>query len=195
MLKGFNYIRRGDIMSIYDFTVRKSNGVRWPLYELEGKPLVIINTASKCTFTPQFADLQRLYEQFRNHVEFIGFPCNQFGEQEPGSNQEAESFCQINYGVTFPIFSKIEVNGEHAHPLFDYLKKAAPFRGFDETNVNEKLLKMMITEKSPEWLLGSSIKWNFTKFLIDKNGEVVARFEPTDEMDLLRQAIESQLNN
>ncbi|MFC0212985.1 glutathione peroxidase [Paenibacillus chartarius] len=182
-------------MTIYDFTVRKSDGSRVPLYAFEGKPVVIINTASKCTFTPQFADLQSLYEQYRaSGVEFIGFPCNQFGEQEPGSNQEAESFCQINYGVKFPIYGKLEVNGDNAHPLFDYLRKAAPFKGFDDSNMNAKLLKMMITEKNPEWLLGDSIKWNFTKFLINRQGEVVARFEPTDEMDLLRRSIEAQLH-
>ncbi|MFE5322018.1 glutathione peroxidase [Paenibacillus sp. NPDC056579] len=182
--------------TIYDFTVRKSNGNRIPLYEFEGKPVVIINTASKCTYTPQFADLQRLYDQYSSSgVEFIGFPCNQFGEQEPGTNQEAEAFCQINYGVKFPIFSKIEVNGLHAHPLFDYLKQAAPFKGFDETNINAKLLKMMITEKNPEWLSGNSIKWNFTKFLINKEGQVVERFEPSDEMDLLSRSIEAQLNS
>lgn len=181
-------------MSIYDFTVRKSDGTRSPLYKFEGKPVVIINTASKCKFTPQFSDLQRLYEQYQEAgVEFLGFPCNQFGEQEPGTNKEAEAFCQINYGVKFPILSKIEVNGADAHPLFDYLKKAAPFRGFDETNINEKLLKMMISEKNPEWLTGDAVKWNFTKFLIDKDGHVVQRFEPTDEMDVIGRAIEEQL--
>ncbi|WP_248929614.1 glutathione peroxidase [Paenibacillus hamazuiensis] len=182
-------------MTIYDFTVRKPNGTRLPLYEFEGKPVVIINTASKCKFTPQFSDLQRLYEEYHPQgVEFIGFPCNQFGEQEPGSDEEAESFCQINYGVKFQIFGKIEVNGENAHPLFDYLKKSAPFRGFDETNINEKLLKMMIAEKNPEWLVGDSIKWNFTKFLIGKQGQVIARFEPADELDALRQQLEDQLH-
>lgn len=182
--------------TIYDFTVRKSNGQRIPLYEFEGKPVVIINTASKCTYTPQFADLQRLYDQYRaSGVEFLGFPCNQFGGQEPGDNQEAEAFCQINYGVKFPILSKIEVNGLQAHPLFAYLKNAAPFKGFDETNINVKLLKMMVTEKNPEWLPGDSIKWNFTKFLIDKQGQVVERFEPTDELDMLSRSIEAQLNS
>lgn len=182
-------------MSIFDYTVCKTNGARFPLYDLEGKIVVIVNTASKCTFTPQFADLQQLYEQYQSRgVEFIGFPCNQFGEQEPGSNQDAASFCQINYGVKFPIFSKVEVNGDNAHPLFDYLKKAAPFRGFDDTNFNEKLLKAMINEKNPEYLFGNSIKWNFTKFLVNKEGEVVGRFEPTDELESLRSSIESLLH-
>ncbi len=181
-------------MSIYDFNVRKSNGTRMPLYEYEGKPVLIMNTASKCAFTPQFSDLQRLYEQYHESgIEFLGFPCNQFGEQEPGTNEEAQAFCQLNYGVKFPILSKIEVNGSGAHPLFDHLRKAAPFRGFDDANVNEKLLKMMITDKNPEWLVGDTIKWNFTKFLIDRNGHVVKRFEPTDDMDELARSIEEQL--
>ncbi|MCR8634250.1 MULTISPECIES: glutathione peroxidase [Paenibacillus] len=181
-------------MTIYDFNIVKTNGERMPLYHFKDKVVLIVNTASKCTFTPQFEDLQKLYDQYHAlGVEIIGFPCNQFGEQEPGSNQEASSFCQINYGVKFPIAAKLEVNGEHAHPLFDYLKRAAPFQGFDEANFNAKLLKMMITEKSPEWLYGDSIKWNFTKFLIDQEGKVIRRFEPTDELDILKSSIDELL--
>lgn len=182
-------------MSIYDFTVVKSDGTRRPLYEFEEKPLVIVNTASKCMFTPQFSDLQRLYEKYHElGLQILGFPCNQFGQQEPGNNEQAASFCQLNYGVKFPIFGKVEVNGPDAHPLFDYLKKAAPFRGFEETNVNEKLLKLMIADKNPEWLAGDSIKWNFTKFVIDKQGKVAARFEPSDELDDIARCVEEQLN-
>ncbi|MBP1157249.1 glutathione peroxidase [Paenibacillus sp. PvR098] len=148
----------------------------------KGKVLLIVNTASKCKFTPQFDDLQKLYEQYREYgFEILGFPCNQFGEQEPGSNEEAASYCQINYGVKFPVFSKIEVNGSQASPLFEYLKKEAPFQGFDESNINAKLLKMMISEKNPEWLVGDSIKWNFTKFLVNQEGEVLRRYEPSEE--------------
>jgi len=179
--------------TIYDFNVQKTSGERFPLYHYEGKPVLIVNTASKCKFTPQFDDLQKLYEQYREQgVEVLGFPCNQFGEQEPGSHQEAAEFCQINYGVKFPVFAKIEVNGDHAHPLFDYLKKAAPFKGFED-HMNAKLLKLMITEKAPEWLLGDAIKWNFTKFLIDRQGNVVRRFEPTDSIEAIRVGIDSLL--
>lgn len=181
-------------MTIYDFNVLKTDGQRMPLYDFENKIVVIVNTASKCTFTPQFDDLQKLYEQYRaNGLEIIGFPCNQFGEQEPGTDQEASSFCQINYGVKFPMVSKVEVNGENAHPLFDYLKKAAPFQGFDDANFNSKLLKAMISEKSPQWLVGDAIKWNFTKFLVNRKGKVVGRFEPADEMDKLKNGIEELL--
>ncbi|GFN34099.1 glutathione peroxidase [Paenibacillus xylaniclasticus] len=182
-------------MTIYDFTVRQSNGKRIPLYQYEGKPVLIMNTASKCKFTSQFSELQSLYDQYHEAgVEFLGFPCNQFGGQEPGSNEEAASFCQINYGVKFPMLAKVDVNGESAHPLFDYLKKAAPFKGFDESNINEKLLKLMITDMNPEWLHGDSIKWNFTKFLIDRQGQVVARFEPADDIDKIAASIEQQLS-
>jgi glutathione peroxidase len=109
-------------MSIYNFEVKKPNGETISLSDYQGKVLLIVNTASKCRFTPQFQDLQKLYEKYRdNKFEILGFPCNQFGEQEPGSNEEAVAFCQLNYGVTFPIFSKIEVNGSNAHPLFQYM--------------------------------------------------------------------------
>lgn len=169
-------------MTIYDFEVERTNGDKIALSTFKGKVLLIVNTASKCKFTPQFDDLQKLYEQYRDYgFEILGFPCNQFGEQEPGSNEEAASFCQINYGVKFPVFSKIEVNGGQASPLFEYLKKEAPFQGFDESNIQAKLLKMMISEKNPEWLVGDSIKWNFTKFLVSQEGEVLRRYEPSEE--------------
>jgi glutathione peroxidase len=169
-------------MSIYNFEVKKPNDETISLADFKGKVLLIVNTASKCHFTPQFQDLQKLYEKYRNHnFEILGFPCNQFGEQEPGSSQDAVAFCQLNYGVTFPIFSKVEVNGDNAHPLFQYLKKIAPFRGFDETNPTAKILKLMILDKTPEWLVGDEIKWNFTKFLIDQNGNVIRRYEPNEE--------------
>ena len=169
-------------MTIYHFKAEKTNGETVSLEDYKGKVLLIVNTASKCTFTPQFEDLQTLYKNYQDAgFEILGFPCNQFGGQEPGSNEEASSFCQLNYGVTFPIFSKVTVNGEQEAPLFKFLKESAPFRGFDESNIHEKLLKLMITEKNPEWLVGDSIKWNFTKFLIDRDGHVVKRFEPSDE--------------
>lgn len=181
-------------MSIYQFEVPQVNGQTVPLSQYEGKVLLIVNTASKCRFTPQYDDLQKLYLQYKDQpFEILGFPCNQFGEQEPGTSQEAAAFCQLNYGVTFPIFAKVDVNGQNAHPLFQYLKQKAPFRGFDESNIQEKLLKMMIFEKNPEWLVGDNIKWNFTKFLIDQRGQVVKRYEPTDELDEIRQDIQTLL--
>lgn len=143
--------------SIYDISVKKNNGQDLQLKEYQGKVLLIVNTASQCGLTPQYEALEALYKKYQNQgLMILGFPCNQFGAQEPGTEKEILEFCSLNYGVSFPIFSKIEVNGEQTHPLFAYLKSVAP------------------------GLLGSeAIKWNFTKFLVDKNGNVVDRFAPT----------------
>ncbi|WP_223070212.1 glutathione peroxidase [Paenibacillus caui] len=177
-------------MTIYNYVVEKPNGEPIALSDYQGKVLLIVNTASKCKFTPQFDDLQKVYSDFQQYgFEILGFPCNQFGGQEPGTNEEAVAFCQINYGVKFPIFAKLEVNGHTAHPLFQYLKQEAPFNGFDESNIQSKLLKMIISEKNPEWLVGDAIKWNFTKFLINQSGEVVRRYEPNDEISTLQEDI------
>ena len=142
--------------SVYDFTPQNSAGKERPLEEFQGKVLLIVNTASKCGFTPQFAGLEELYEKYHDKgVEILGFPCNQFGKQDPGSNDEIQEFCQLNYGVSFPMFGKIEVNGAGTDPLFKHLKDEAP--GF----------------------LGGRIKWNFTKFLVDTSGHVIKRYAPT----------------
>lgn len=181
-------------MGIYQFSVNRVNGKSVELSQYKGKVILIVNTASKCAFTPQFDDLQKLYNNHKGEkFEILGLPCNQFGEQEPGSSQEAASFCHLNYGVTFPVFAKVEVNGADAHPLFKYLKENSSFRGFDDNNFNEKLLKMMIFDKNPEWLSGNEIKWNFTKFLIDQEGNVVKRYEPTDEISDISKDIEQLL--
>lgn len=182
-------------MSIYQFEVEKVNGEKISLEQYKDKVLLIVNTASKCKFTPQFDDLQKIYAKYKDRgLEILGFPCNQFGGQEPGTGEEATSFCQINYGVRFPIFEKIEVNGDNAHPLFQYLKKEAPFKGFDENDIQSKLLKLMVTEKNPEWLVGDEIKWNFTKFLIDRTGNVLRRYEPHVEIEKVASDIEKLLN-
>ena len=142
--------------SIYDFTIQMSNGTEKTLKEYDGKPLIVVNTASKCGLTPQFKGLQELYEQYSDQgLEIIGFPCDQFNNQEYENIEETTQFCQINYGVTFPITTKIDVNGENAHPLFTFLKKQK--KGISSDN----------------------IKWNFTKFLIDREGQVVERYAPT----------------
>jgi glutathione peroxidase len=157
-------------MSVHDFSVETIQGETINLQEYEGKVLLIVNTASKCGFTPQFEGLQQLYETYHdNGFEVLGFPCNQFGNQDPGSNEEIEGFCQINYGVTFPMFQKIDVNGPNAHPLYKYLTSEA--KGF----------------------LTKEIKWNFTKFLVDQNGNVVKRFPPQTTPDKIQKEIESQL--
>ena len=142
--------------SIYNFTIQMPNGTEKTLKEYEGKPLIVVNTASKCGLTPQFKGLQELYEKYSDQgLEIIGFPCDQFNNQEYENIEETTQFCQINYGVTFPITAKIEVNGENAHPLFTFLKK------------------------QKKGILSDNIKWNFTKFLIDREGQVVERYAPT----------------
>ncbi|MEJ2531076.1 MAG: glutathione peroxidase [Halioglobus sp.] len=143
--------------SVFEFTCQTSGGKTMPLDDFRGKVLLIVNTASKCGFTPQFAGLEELYEKYKDKgLVILGFPCNQFANQDPGSDDEIQEFCQLNYGVTFPVLGKIEVNGSGADPLFKHLKKEAP------------------------GALGSQrIKWNFTKFLVDTDGTVVKRYAPT----------------
>ena len=144
---------------IYDFAVKDIHGKTVKLDAYKGKPMLIVNTASKCGFTPQYKGLEALYEKMHGKgLEILGFPCNQFGAQEPGTAGEIESFCEVNYGVTFPLFDKIDVNGKNAAPLYQYLKEAKP------------------------GVLGSeAIKWNFTKFLVDRDGTVVERYAPKTE--------------
>ncbi len=155
------------IDSIYQFKAKTLAGKEIQLEDLKGKVLLIVNTASKCGFTPQFKGLEALYEEFNSSgFEILGFPCNQFGHQEPGSHDEIGAFCEKNYGVTFPMFEKIDVNGDTAHPLFKFLKRQAP--------------GMLGTE---------AIKWNFTKFLIDQDGKVVKRFGSKDTPAKIRQHV------
>ena len=143
-------------MEFYNLEAQTINGKMVSMSEYNGKTIIIVNTASKCGFTPQFEGLERLYQKYKDQgLIILGFPCNQFGKQEPGVGAEIQEFCQINYGVTFPIFDKVDVNGSNTHPIFKYLK--SKLGGF----------------------LGSSIKWNFTKFVIDKNGKPIKRFGPT----------------
>ncbi|MBT2602876.1 glutathione peroxidase [Peribacillus frigoritolerans] len=143
-------------MSIYEFEVNKINGETISLDEYKGKVMIIVNTASKCGFSPQYDDLQSLYVQYKEDgLVVLGFPCNQFLNQEPGDELEIDSYCKLNHGVTFPMFAKVNVKGKEAHPLFSYL-----------------------TENAPGVMGSKSIKWNFTKFLIDRNGNIVSRFAP-----------------
>lgn len=173
-------------MSIYDFKVNDIDGNEVSLDEYKGKVIIIVNTASKCGYTPQFQDLQSLYEKYENKgLVILGFPCNQFLGQEPGNNDEVKSFCLLNYGVTFPMFEKVDVRGLNAIPLFNFLTHQKPFEGFNLEKVQQKLLYSVISEKYPESLVDNSIKWNFTKFVIDRSGNIVNRFEPFIEpMDM-----------
>ncbi len=155
---------------VYDFTAQSLAGDEVPLQRFEGQVLLIVNTASACGFTPQYKGLQALHEALGPRgLSVLGFPCNQFGAQEPGDAKQIEQFCETKYAVTFPMFAKIDVNGPAAHPLYQYLRK----------------------EKSG--LLGSSIKWNFTKFLVDRSGKVVGRYAPTATPEAMRKDIESLL--
>ncbi len=156
--------------ALYDFTANSLAGDEVPLRRFEGQVLLIVNTASKCGFTPQYRGLEELHRDFSPRgFAVLGFPCNQFGGQEPGSANEIQAFCSTQYDVTFPLFEKIDVNGANAHPLYEYLKR------------------------QQSGLLGSSIKWNFTKFLVDRAGQVVARYAPTARPDGLRREIETLL--
>lgn len=156
---------------IYAFEAVDIKGANVKLADYRGQVVLVVNTASKCGFTPQFAGLEKLYEKFRDRgFAVLGFPCNQFGHQDPGSNGEIQEFCQLNYGVSFPMFAKIDVNGPATHPLFQHLKNSAP------------------------GIFGSEkIKWNFTKFLVDKQGKVVARFAPLTKPEDIEQAINAAL--
>ena len=158
-------------MSVYEFQAKTIHGEEKSLKDYEGNVLLIVNTASKCGFTPQFEGLQKLYDEMDGEdFEILGFPCNQFGGQDPGSNEEIEEFCQANYGVSFPMFSKVDVKGDHAHPLFNYLTK------------------------EQKGLLTEDIKWNFTKFLVDKDGKVVDRFPPQKEPAKIKKEIEKLIH-
>lgn len=167
-------------MSIYDFEVKSIDGRELSLAEFKGKVVIIVNTASKCGFTPQYEELQKLYDKYaKRGLEILGFPSNQFAAQEPGTNDEVRTFCKLNYGVTFPLFAKDDVRGENAQPLFNYLTAQAPFKGLDLNHPIGEKLQSVLKEQFPEFLEGDSIKWNFTKFLIDRQGNVAGRYEPT----------------
>ena len=166
-------------MSIYDFKFNSIDDEEISLRDYKGKALLIVNTASKCGFTPQYEGLENLYKKYKDQgFEIIGFPSDQFLNQEFSENNEIKNFCSINYGVTFTLSEKIDVRGKNADPLFIYLTEKAPFKGFDMSKEKAKSLFKFISEKLPRLLDGDSIKWNFTKFLIDRNGNVVDRFEP-----------------
>ncbi len=173
-------------MTSYDFKIKTIDGEDQSLDQFKDKVLLIVNTASKCGFTPQYKDLQKLYEKYNSEgFEILGFPSNQFADQEPANDDEVKKFCEINFGVTFPLSQKVEVRGTDAHPLFKYLTQGLPFEGFDMNNMSGKLLHSFLKEKFPDYLLGDSIKWNFTKFLIDRQGNFVGRYEsPTEPMDI-----------
>ncbi|WP_145947275.1 glutathione peroxidase [Paenibacillus sp. Y412MC10] len=181
-------------MSIYDFQVNTINGSLIELSIYRGKVLLIVNTASRCSYSRQFAGLQKLYESHNDRgFEILGFPCNQFNEKEPGSNWEVREYCESNFGVTFPLFEKIEVRGQKTHPLFQFLTEQAPFRGFNIQTSDGQKMQNFLQEKYPDIFAGDGIKWNFTKFLIDQNGQMHGRYETTTEPIEIEPIIKSLL--
>lgn len=156
--------------SVYDFKVKDINGHDVPLSQYQGKFLLIVNVASKCGFTPQYKGLEDLHRELKGKVEVLGFPCNQFGKQEPGNEEEIKNFCSLTYDVTFPMFAKIDVNGPQADPLYEFLR-----------------------EEKPGFLGTEGIKWNFTKFLINGQGQVVKRYAPTDSPESIKKDLEKML--
>lgn len=179
-------------MSVHSFKVNLSNGEEVGLDTFKGQVMLIVNTASKCGLTPQYEGLEKLYDTYKEKgFTVLGFPCNQFGGQEPGTDEEISNFCSLNYQVEFPLFQKIEVNGENAHPLYQYLREQAP----EEEKLDENgTLYKHLSANAPELLEGSTIKWNFTKFLIDQEGNIVKRFSPTTTPEEIKGDIEKLLS-
>ena len=168
--------------TVYDFSVKDRKGKDVSLKEYANEVLLIVNTATKCGFTPQYEELEKLYEQYHSQgFEILDFPCNQFGQQAPGTDESIHEFCKLNFGTEFPRFKKIKVNGEDADPLWDMEHPIA------------HILDDMLTKADPDYKTKSDIKWNFTKFLINKKGQVVARFEPTEKTEKIEQQIRELL--
>ena len=152
--------------------------------------VLVVNSATECGFTPQYDDLQDLYEKYEEQgLEILDFPCNQFGNQAPGTDEEIVSLCDSRYGITFPHFSKIDVNGENALPLFKYLQQEKGFEGFNQEHPLAAIVESMLERSHPNYKNEPDIKWNFTKFLIDRDGNVVARFEPTEDMQVVEDKV------
>ena len=177
-------------MMIYDYSVQDAQGNDISLNRYKGKVLLIVNTATDCGFTPQYKELEELYEKYHaNGFEIIDVPCNQFGEQAPGTDAEIHQFCTLRYHTTFPQMKKSDVNGEHALPLFTYLKSQKKFEGFGEGKMAETLSDF-IQKIDSDYKNNPEIKWNFTKFVIDRDGTVVARFEPPAPMSDVAACVE-----
>ena len=180
---------------IYQYQVKNDMGEQVSLSEFRGKVLLIVNTATRCGFTPQYKELEALYEKYRAEgLEILDFPCNQFGEQAPGTIQEIHTFCTANFDIQFPQFDKIDVNGVNESPLYTYLKSKKGFGGFDLTDKTGKLLDDMFRKQDANYDKTPSIKWNFTKFLVSRDGRVVKRYEPTDKIAQIEADVQVELN-
>ena len=183
-----------DTDNIYQFSVLDGNRDTVPMSDYQGKVLLVVNTATQCGFTPQYEELQKLYDKYHDRgFEVLDFPCNQFGEQAPGSYDEIHGFCTMNYNITFPQMAKIEVNGDSSEALYVWLKEQAPFGGFDTTDRIGAYLDRIFRAQDSLYELNPDIKWNFTKFLIGRDGKVVKRLEPTTEPKDFEKDIEAML--
>ena len=186
--------KQKQMTTVYDFSLADKKGNEVSLAQYKGKVLLIVNSATGCGFTPQYEELEAMYKQFRAEgFEILDIPCNQFGNQTPGTDEEITQFCTLKFGTEFPQFKKAEVNGPGELPLYTWLKSQKGFEGFDADNKLTPLLEQMFDKANPDWRSSSDIKWNFTKFLIDREGKVVARFEPTKDMKQVEACVKAIL--
>ena len=180
-------------MSFYDLKATLQNGEEVSMDRYKGKVLVIVNTATGCGFTPQYKELEAIYEEFKDKgLEILDFPCNQFAGQAPGNDEEIHEFCTLKYNVSFPQFKKSDVNGENANEVFQWLTANSKFEGFGKSPMG-LLLKPIVKKMDPDYKKNGNIKWNFTKFLVNAEGALVQRFEPTEDVDNLRKKVEELL--
>jgi len=180
-------------MNIYDFTVKTRKGADVALSDFQGKVLLVVNTATGCGFTPQYKELQEIYDADHDKgLEILDFPCNQFGNQAPGDNEEIHTFCTGRFGITFPQYGKIDVNGENAIPLYKWLTENTKFEGFGK-GPQALVMNGVAKKMDKDFKNNGNIKWNFTKFLIDREGNIVKRFEPTESMENVKKAVEALL--
>ena len=181
--------------TIYDFSVKDRKGKPVSLKEYANEVILIVNTATKCGFTPQYEELEKLYETYHSQgFTILDFPCNQFGQQAPGTDESIHEFCKLTYGTDFPRFKKVKVNGDDADPLFKFLQEQKGFAGWDMEHPIAHILDDMLSKADPDYKEKADIKWNFTKFLINKKGQVVARFEPTEKVENIEAEIEKLIH-
>ena len=183
-----------EMKTVYDFAVKDRKGGEVSLREYANEVILIVNTATKCGFTPQYEELEAIYEKYHaKGFTILDFACNQFGQQAPGTDESIHEFCKLTYGTEFPRFKKIKVNGDDAEPLYKYLKEQKGFAGWDPNHKLTPILEEMLSKEDPDYKDKADIKWNFTKFLINKLGLVVARFEPTESLENVSKKIEELL--
>ena len=180
--------------TVYEFSVKDRKGKDVSLKEYSNEVLLIVNTATKCGFTPQYEELEKLYEKYHQQgFEILDFPCNQFGQQAPGTDDSIHEFCKLNYGTDFPGFKKVKVNGPDAEPLFLFLQEQKGFAGWNMEHPLAHILDDMLSKQDADYKSKADIKWNFTKFLINKKGQVISRFEPTESIASIETQIEELL--